>query len=61
MAEYQCPDCGFIYSETVGHQHEGFKPGTLFSDLPNDFSCPNCFVRDKEDFIPLKTNHSHQG
>ena len=51
MAEYQCPECGYRYDESQGDDREGFLPGTPFDDLPADFSCPDCAVRDKEDFV----------
>ena len=51
MAKYQCPDCGYTYDEILGHPHEGFPPGTPWSQVPEDFACPDCAVRDKEDFV----------
>lgn len=51
MAQYACPDCNFIYDEVKGFEREGFAPGTLFIDLPADFACPACFVRDKDEFV----------
>lgn len=51
MAKYQCPDCGYTYDEIQGHPHEGFPPGTPWSQVPEDFACPDCAVRDKEDFL----------
>lgn len=54
MAQYQCPDCKFIYDEEQGFEREGYKAGTKFVDLPDDFACPNCFVRDKDEFTLLE-------
>ena len=51
MAKYQCPDCGYTYDEIQGHPHGGFPPGTPWSQVPEDFACPDCAVRDKEDFV----------
>ena len=51
MPEYQCPECGYRYNETIGDEHEGYPPGTPFLELPDDFTCPDCAVRDKEDFV----------
>ena len=51
MSKYTCPDCGYIYDEQLGDAHEGYQPGTLFADLPEDFVCPDCAVRAKEDFV----------
>ena len=50
MAQYLCPNCETIYDESKGNPHEGHAPGTLWKDLPDDFSCIACFVSDKEDF-----------
>ena len=50
MAEFRCPECGYIYNEETGDDHEGYAAGTAFSALPDDFTCPDCSVRDKDDF-----------
>ena len=47
---YECPGCGYQYSEDLGDAHEGFEPGTAFEALPEDWVCPDCSVRYKEDF-----------
>jgi rubredoxin len=52
LASYACPECGFIYDEAAGNPREGFPPGTPFADIPDDWSCPDCGVRDKVDFEP---------
>ena len=51
MAKYVCPDCGYVYDEAQGDAHEGYPPNTPFADLPEDFACPDCIVRAKEDFM----------
>lgn len=51
--QYKCPGCGYTYDEAVGDDHEGYPPGMQFSDLPDDFVCPACAVRYKEDFVIL--------
>jgi rubredoxin len=53
VAEYQCPECGYRYDESAGDEHEGYPPGTAFEALPDDFACPDCAVRDKQDFVPI--------
>ncbi len=58
MSRYQCPDCGYIYDESVGCPREGYPPGTVWDAIPDDFPCPDCFVREKPDFIPLQENHA---
>ncbi len=50
MSTYKCPECGYTYDEEAGDEHEGYAPGTLFDSLPEDFACPDCSVRFKEDF-----------
>jgi flavin reductase (DIM6/NTAB) family NADH-FMN oxidoreductase RutF/rubredoxin len=40
--KYQCFTCGYIYDPEDGDQLGGIKPGTLFSDLPDDWICPVC-------------------
>jgi rubredoxin len=50
MAEFRCPECGYVFDEARGDEHEGYPPGTLFDSLPADFACPDCAVRFKEDF-----------
>jgi len=37
----------------AGNELEGFAAGTAWSDIPNDWACPDCGVRDKVDFVPL--------
>jgi len=54
MAKYECPDCGYIYDESVGAEHEGYPAGVKWSEISDDFPCPDCFVTEKSDFV-LKT------
>ena len=53
MAQYQCPDCGYIYDEAHGCPREGLAAGTRWASQPDAFPCPECFVREKPDFLPL--------
>ena len=53
MSKFECPDCGYIYDENIGAEHEGYPAGTSWKDLPDDFPCPDCFVREKPDFVKL--------
>ena len=53
MGRYRCPGCDYIYDEQRGDVHEGYPPGTPFASLPEEFTCPDCSVRYKEDFQPL--------
>lgn len=50
MSTYRCQECGYTYCEEQGDDHEGYRPGTPFSALPEDFTCPDCAVRRKEEF-----------
>jgi rubredoxin len=50
MEKYQCAVCGYIYNPEEGEISSGIKPGTPFSDLPPDFTCPVCGVG-KDDFF----------
>lgn len=52
---YQCPGCGHVYDEQRGNPREGFAPGTRWAAIPDDWSCPDCSVRDKPDFVKLET------
>lgn len=52
MARYAC-ECGYVYDEAEGFRREGFAPGTKWSDIPDDWVCPDCAVRDKVDFKRL--------
>ncbi|MDE0742605.1 MAG: rubredoxin [Woeseiaceae bacterium] len=55
MLKHQCPECSYIYDAKIGDQFEGYPPGRLFSDLPDDFTCPDCAVRFKIDFIEVSS------
>ncbi len=50
---YQCTDCGYIYDEAKGCPHEGFPPGTRWAQIPDNWPCPDCAVREKPDFLPV--------
>lgn len=58
---YRCPECGFVYAEEQGLPREGFAPGTSWGDLPEDWACPDCAVRDKVDFMPVDAQDPAQG
>lgn len=50
MSAYRCPGCDFVYDEAKGAPREGFPAGTLWNDVPDDWCCPDCAVREKVDF-----------
>jgi alkane 1-monooxygenase len=49
----RCPGCGYTYSVDAGDEHEGFAAGTAWADIPLDWCCPDCGVREKVDFVPV--------
>jgi alkane 1-monooxygenase len=49
----RCPGCEYVYEVVVGNELEGFAAGTAWKDIPDDWCCPDCGVREKVDFIPL--------
>lgn len=46
-----CPGCGYEYLVATGDEHEGFAAGTAWAEIPADWTCPDCGVRDKLDFV----------
>ncbi len=52
MSRWICPSCGYVYDEARGDAHEGFPAGTSWEEVPDDWPCPDCGVRDKVDFQP---------
>jgi len=50
MSRFRCPECGYLYDEDAGDDYEGYPAGTAFDALPDDFVCPDCAVRGKQDF-----------
>lgn len=53
VAAFRCPVCGYVYDETEGEPREGFPAGTPWGDVPDDWTCPDCAVREKVDFEPV--------
>ena len=54
VSRWRCPGCGYVYDEQAGHPREGFPAGTPWSEVPDDWACPDCGVRDKVDFEPVE-------
>jgi hypothetical protein len=46
---YMCLICGWVYDEAAGLPDEGIAPGTLWKDVPMNWTCPECGAR-KDDF-----------
>ncbi len=42
MDKYVCTVCGYIYDPAEGDPDNGVAPGTLFTDLPEEWVCPVC-------------------
>lgn len=53
-AQFQCPNCQYVYDPKVGCPHEGYAAGTAWSALPTSWQCPDCAVREKPDFLPVR-------
>lgn len=49
MNKYVCNVCGYVYDPQQGDPDNGVDPGTAFSDLPGDWTCPVCGAS-KDDF-----------
>ena len=49
----RCPGCSYTYEVESGDEHEGFAAGTAWADVPADWCCPDCGVREKVDFVPV--------
>ena len=49
MKVYECIVCGYIYDEIKGDPEHGVAAGTRWSDVPEDWACPDCGVA-KADF-----------
>ena len=47
--KYQCMTCGFIYDEAEGLPDFGIDAGTRWSEVPDDWLCPEC-ATPKSDF-----------
>merc|ERR1712205_40489 len=40
--KFECQACGYVYEPEKGDKFAGIQPGTEFSQLPENFSCPAC-------------------
>ena len=54
----RCPGCEYVYEVAAGDEHEGFAADTAWADVPEDWSCPDCGVREKVDFVPCPPERS---
>lgn len=44
MKKYVCTVCGYIYDPAEGDPDNGVAPGTAWQEVPEDWTCPECFV-----------------
>ena len=52
--KYLCSVCGLIYDEAEGWPDDGIAPGTLWDDVPLNWSCPDCgAVKDDFDMVEI--------
>ncbi len=42
MSIWICPHCGHSYDPAEGDELHGISQGTQWSDLPQDWACPDC-------------------
>jgi len=42
MKKLRCKVCDWVYDEAKGCPEEGLAPGTAWSDVPEDWLCPDC-------------------
>jgi rubredoxin len=52
FGRFRCEVCDYIYDEERGEPREGFPAGTPWAEVPDDWCCPDCGVREKVDFVP---------
>jgi alkane 1-monooxygenase len=50
---FRCPNCEYVYDEAHGDPREGWPAGTPFHTIPATWGCPDCGVREQQDFLPL--------
>jgi rubredoxin len=53
MFRFICPNCDYIYDEAIGAPREGWAAGTPFATIYPDWCCPDCGVREQQDYLPL--------
>jgi rubredoxin len=42
MKKYRCKLCGYVYDPALGDPDKEIAEGTLFVELPDDWTCPVC-------------------
>ncbi len=51
--KYKCDVCEYIYDEEAGDPDSGIAAGTKWSDVPEDWACPECGAG-KDQFSPVE-------
>jgi rubredoxin len=46
--KFVCNVCGYVYDPKLGDPDHGIASGTAFSDIPDDWVCPDCGVAKNE-------------
>ena len=59
MAKFVCPNCDYVYDEVLGEPREGWPAGTKFTDIDPEWCCPDCGVREQQDFEPHPDNEEN--
>ncbi|MES9945885.1 MAG: rubredoxin [Candidatus Thiodiazotropha sp.] len=49
----ECKICWYVYNPAAGDDYWQIPPGTPFSKLPSNWSCPNC-DGNKSDFMVVR-------
>lgn len=44
LPTWVCTVCGYVYDPVAGDPGNGVEPGTLWEDVPDDWTCPLCGV-----------------
>ncbi len=60
MSRFQCEVCDYVYDESTGEPREGFPPGTPWTEVPDEWCCPDCGVREKVDFVALDAHSASE-
>jgi rubredoxin len=51
-ASMECRICWHVYDPEIGDDQGQVPPGTPFTELPDDWRCPNCDA-DKDHFLVI--------
>ncbi len=58
MKKYECAVCGYLYNPVLAAR-TGLPENTKFSDVPDDWCCPQCGTRKK--YFVEKSQETEQG